>query len=108
MWVRFSLNQTVDANDVRELVRTGDATGLSVGFFPVRSHNEFDDEVLTVHQQEIRLDHVAFVARPAYPSAQVAYAREEPEGEVVEVVIPDPDGTPLLDELLEKTVHRVI
>ena len=110
MWVRFSLNQTNDANDVRELVRTGDATGLSVGFWSIRARNEYDDErTLTVYQQEVRLDHVAFVARPAYPDAQVAYAREEePEAEVVEAVEPEPapepepSETPLRDEWVVK------
>ena len=104
MWVRFSLNETSDANDVRELVRTGDATGLSVGFWPVRSRNEFDDEILTVHQQEVGLDHVAFVARPAYPDAQVSYARSEPEPEPRSEPEPEPEpaGTPLLDEWRER------
>ena len=79
MYVRFSLNRTTDANDVRELVRTGDATGLSVGFYPVRSFDRENDGVTTIIRKEAKLDHVAVVHRPAYPDAQVAKARAETE-----------------------------
>ena len=98
MYVRFSLNRTNDANDVRELVRTGDATGLSVGFVPVRQIDSPPDAEgrVTVTRTEAALDHVAFVARPAYPDAQVASVREDPKP-LTEVL-----STPKLDFWKEK------
>ena len=106
MYVRFSLNRTNDANDVRELVRTGDATGLSVGFVPVRQIDSPPDRDgrVTVTRTEAALDHVAFVARPAYPDAQVASVRDQPLAENPEVLAAAEEraaGTPLLDEWRE-------
>ena len=117
MYVRFSLNRTNDGNDVRELVRTGDATGLSVGFIPLpkRSYDTESGGVTTIYRQEALLDHVAFVARPAYPGAQVGSVRDQPLIESEEVLAAyseeltdeppphknEPEGTPLLDEWQE-------
>ena len=111
MYVRFGLNNTTVANDARELLRSGHATGLSVGFLPVKGRTydtENDDGSVTLHRTEIRLDHVAFTHRPAYPAAQVTSFREEPEqvepAERAESPEPPPDtgGIDRVNELREK------
>ena len=113
MWVRWGLNNTSAAKDARELFRTGDATGLSVGFYPVPNRTydtEDSDGNVTLHRQEIRLDHVAMTARPAYPDAQIASVRGEPAPgvETREDPAPPPEGTPRLDHYRGEVRHRVM
>ena len=92
--VWFSLNNTSDGRDARELVRTGDATGLSVGFYPVRSYDREENGVTTIIRKEAKLDHVALVHRPAYPDAQVASVRAEEEVEPEPTPTPQPEPEP--------------
>ena len=125
-YVRFSLNRTQDGLDARELWRTRDVTGLSVGFVALPDRTkpiEHPDGTRTLVRQEAILDHVGLVARPAYPDAQVVAMRtekeKEPKGQPLieseEVLAAysdeladeppphpnEPEGTPLLDEWQE-------
>ena len=93
MYVRFSLNDTSDARDARELFRSGDATGLSVSFFPVRNADvEHADGTMTIYRKEAILKHVAMTHIPAYPDAQIASMRSEEEpGQHDEVRTDEPE-----------------
>ena len=80
-WAVFDLNGTTGAEDGRKLVASGDSDGFSMGFISERRELDYTkddngDEILIIHQREIRLHHVALVARPQYPDAYVAEVRE--------------------------------
>ena len=93
MWVRFSLNDTTDANDARKLWDAGDATGLSVSFLPVRSVDvEHDDGTMTIYRKEAILKHVAMTHIPAYKDAQIAAVREETPAQLDEVRTEEPEA----------------
>ena len=81
--------------DARELWRTRDVTGLSVGFVPIPERTkpiEHPDGSVTLVRREAILDHVGLVARPAYPDAQVVSMRSDEEPEpLTEVLKPHLD-----------------
>lgn len=77
-YATFRLANTTASRDAQELIRQQIVTGLSAGFYDVRSaeirrHNGGP----VFERQEIRLDHVALVMQPAYDDARVLAVREQ-------------------------------
>lgn len=78
----FKMARTRDADDVLTLAQDGMVTGLSVGFIPVRSRTETRGDQQHIVRLEARLDHVGFVAQPAYDDARVLAVRHfDPDDE---------------------------
>ena len=65
--VRAVLPDTGDARDTLELVRRKVLRGLSVGFVAIRERVEAGVRIVS----QARIDHIAVVDRPAYPSAVI-------------------------------------
>jgi HK97 family phage prohead protease len=71
----FRMARTERAAEVLSLADDGMVTGLSVGFIPVRSRTETRGTGQHVVRVEARMDHVGFVAQPAYDGARVLAVR---------------------------------
>ena len=72
----FRMSRTQRADEVLTLAEDGDVSGLSVGFRAIRSRTEVRDGKPHVVRIEAALDHVGFVATPAYDEARVLAVRE--------------------------------
>ena len=72
----FRMARTERAAEVLSLADDGMVTGLSVGFIPVRSRTETRSTGQHVVRLEARMDHVGFVAQPAYDGARVLAVRQ--------------------------------
>jgi len=72
LYGEFRVSATTAGDEVLELVRDGALDGLSVGFAPVKQHQQRDVTVRT----EVRLDEVSAVSSPAYEGARIAAVRE--------------------------------
>jgi HK97 family phage prohead protease len=66
------LYKTSGGDDALELVKTGEITGLSIGFKAVDSRKGADG---AWEQHSAHLDHVALTNEPAYSSALVTSVR---------------------------------
>lgn len=71
----FRMARTTDAENVLNLAADGHVSGLSVGFVPIRNRSEMRGDQRHVVRVEARLDHVGFVAVPAYDDARVLTVR---------------------------------
>ena len=71
----FRMARTERAREVLELAEDGMVSGLSVGFVPIRNRSEMRGDRQHVVRVEARLDHVGFVAQPAYDDARVLAVR---------------------------------
>jgi HK97 family phage prohead protease len=76
----WPLNATTRANDALELVRSGEVTGLSVGFKPLPGGTvRTADGVL--ERRAVHLDHVVLTHEPIYAEAAVLSVRSGPSRE---------------------------
>lgn len=75
----FQLANTTRARDTKALYDTGVVTGLSVGYDiqHTRTRAYRNGQLSTTTQAT--LDHIAFVAKPAYKDAQVLAIRNQPD-----------------------------
>jgi uncharacterized protein len=89
----WRLNNTSQAQEMASLADSGDLTGLSIGFLPIRSRWEFVDEwdpdegpehMDRVTRMESRLIEVSITPTPAFASAQVTSIRQSPDGLLVD------------------------
>jgi HK97 family phage prohead protease len=71
----WPLYNTTRANDALELVRTGEMTGLSIGFKPTGKPVIGEDGAY--ERTAVHLDHVVLTHEPAYVDAQVTAIRSE-------------------------------
>jgi HK97 family phage prohead protease len=70
----WPLYNTTRANDALELVRSGEVTGLSVGFKAVSGGSRKAGDG-TIERHVAHLDHVVLTHEPVYPDAQVTAIR---------------------------------
>jgi hypothetical protein len=89
----WRLNATGEAQRAAEMANSGDLTGLSIGFIPIRSKWEFVDEwdpdggpdhMDRVTRLENRLIEVSITPTPAFAGAQVTSIRNSPDGVTVD------------------------
>lgn len=71
----FRMARTERAREVLELADDGMVSGLSVGFVPIRNRSEMRGDRQHIVRVEARMDHVGFVAVPAYGDARVLAVR---------------------------------
>jgi hypothetical protein len=71
----FRMARTARADEVITLAEDGLVSGLSVGFRPIRNRSEKRNDRPHVVRLEAALDHVGFVATPAYDDARVLAVR---------------------------------
>jgi HK97 family phage prohead protease len=78
----FRMARTERAAEVLSLAEDGMVSGLSVGFIPIRNRQETRNDRPHVVRVEARIDHVGFVAKPAYDDARVLAVRQfDPDNE---------------------------
>ncbi len=89
----WRLNATSQAQEAATMADSGDLTGLSIGFVPIRSKWEFVDEwdpdqgpdhMDRVTRLENRLVEVSITPTPAYAGAQVTHIRQSPDGLMID------------------------
>ena len=72
LYGEWPLYNTSKGNDALELVRSGEVTGLSVGFKPISTRRASDG---TLERAAAHLDHVALTHEPVYNGAAVMTVR---------------------------------
>jgi HK97 family phage prohead protease len=77
LYGEWHLHNTTAGNDALELVRSGEVTGLSVGFRPQSSRRGPDG---AIERRTAHLDHVVLTHEPAYATAGVTAVRSIPAG----------------------------
>jgi hypothetical protein len=89
----WRLNSSHEAQEAATRADSGDLTGLSIGFVPLRSKWEFVDEwdpdlgpdhMDRVTRLESRLVEVSITPTPAFAGAQIASVRQSPDGLMVD------------------------
>lgn len=71
----WPLYNTTRANDALELVRSGEVTGLSIGFKPTGTRKAADG---VTERHAAHLDHIVLTHEPVYETAQVTAVRSVP------------------------------
>lgn len=66
---------TREADEAYSMVSDGFVTGLSVGFMPIQSDVNFDNDVPMVTRREARMLETSLVPSPQYASAQITLVR---------------------------------
>jgi HK97 family phage prohead protease len=75
----WPLNATTRANDALELVRSGEVTGLSVGFKATEGGSVRGRDGV-IERRSVHLDHVVLTHEPVYEGAGVLSVRSAPSG----------------------------
>lgn len=72
------ISTTTRGDEAYQLARDGVLDGLSIGFSPVKWHQERDDSGDYIVYDEVIVREVSLVPFPAYPSARVKEVRQDP------------------------------